>query len=381
MKTIVAICWLFIATSVSAQTIDGCPVFPADNPWNLDISGYPVHEMSQTWIDKINEGQSDSRKKLHPDWGSPREYGIPFMVVDNSTPRVEVVFTDYGDESDPGPMPIPPNAPVEGGDDADGDRHVLIINKDECRLYELYNAHKHQNDDGWDASCAAIFDLQSNSYRPDGWTSADAAGLPIFPGLVRYDEVKSGEIKHALRFTVSKTQRAYIHPARHYASSLTDPAYMPMGVRFRLKADYDITGFSSDAKVILTALKKYGMILADNGSNWFITGATDSRWDDDAISDLKQVPSTAFEAVYTDKIKYGPEANVHADDHLDLRLTASEIGWVVSGFDRHGVADVFDLLGHRTMQFDLSSSASIVIPFAGHLQFVRVGEHSIKLPR
>jgi hypothetical protein len=336
--------------------------------------------MSQTWIDKINEGQSDSRKKLHPDWGSPREYGIPFMVVDNSTPRVAINFTDYPDESDPGPMPIPPNAPVEGGDDANGDRHVLIINKDECKLYELYNAHKHQSDNGWDASCAAIFDLTKNDYRPDGWTSADAAGLPIFPGLVRYDEVKAGEIKHALRFTVSKTQRAYIHPARHYASSLTDPAYMPMGVRFRLKSDFDISSYSSDAKVILTALKKYGMILADNGSNWFITGATDSRWDDDAISSLKNVPSTAFEAVNTGKIKFGPDAAVADAAPSDIQIIRAATGWTISGYGSVGQAEVYDLLGRRLQHIDLSAGGPLKIPFAGRPQFIRLAGHNIKLP-
>jgi hypothetical protein len=381
MKIALSVCLAICLSSASvAQTIDGCPVFPADNPWNLDISGYPVHEMSETWISKINEGQSAARQRLHPDWGSPREYGIPFMVVDNSTPKVEIVYTDYGDESDPGPMPIPPNAMVEGGDDATGDRHVLIINKDECKLYELFNAHKHQSGNGWNASSGAIFDLTINDHHPDGWTSADAAGLPIFPGLVRYDEVKAGEIKHALRFTVPKTRRAYIHPARHYASQLTDAAYMPMGVRFRLKADFDISGFSNDAKVILTALKKYGMMLADNGSNWFITGATDPRWDDDAIGQLKQVPSTAFEAVNTGKIKFGPEASVTTAKQFDIKLTKSETGWIISGFEDRGVAEVFDLLGHRTRSIDLSSTNSIEIPFSGALQFIRVDGHSIKLP-
>jgi hypothetical protein len=380
MRTFLSVCLaLSISSAAAAQTIDGCPVFPADNPWNLDVSGYEVHPMSTTWINKINEGQSDSRKKLHPDWGSPREYGIPFMVVDNSTPKVPIVFTDYPDESDPGPMPIPPNAPVEGGDNADGDRHVLIINKDECKLYELYNAHKHQSDNGWDASCAAIFDLTKNEYRPDGWTSADAAGLPIFPGLVRYDEVKSGEIKHALRFTVSKTQRAYIHPARHYASSLTDPAYMPMGVRFRLKSDFDISGYSQDAKVILTALKKYGMMLADNGSNWFITGATDSRWDDDAIGELKQVPSTAFEAVNTGKIKTGPEARVSnaAASKYDVMRTNS--GWSIRGFESDGKAVVYDMLGKQIASFELRGLTELQLPFHSGLRIVRIGIEAIKL--
>jgi hypothetical protein len=206
---------------------------------------------------------------------------------------VPVNFTDYGDESDPGPYPIPLGAPIENGSDA----HVLAVDRDHCKLYEMYASSA--AGDHWDAGSGAAFDLQSDALRPDGWTSADAAGLPIFPGLVRYDEVANGRINHALRFTVSRTQRAYIHPATHYASSSTDAALPPMGLRLRLKASFDVSGYHGEARVVLDALKKYGMIVADNGSNFYITGAADSRWDDTDLDQLKSVPGGAFEVVNT----------------------------------------------------------------------------------
>jgi hypothetical protein len=209
---------------------------------------------------------------------------------------VPITFTEYGDESDPGPYPIPPDAPVEGG----SDRHVLVVDTDNCMLYELY--HAEYNGVGWDAGSGVVFDLLSNRLRPETWTSADAAGLPIFPGLARYDEVASGEIRHALRFTVQRTRRGYIHPATHWASNSDDPNLPPMGLRLRLRADYDISGYRGQARVILEALKRYGMIVADNGTSWFITGASDPRWDDDDLNQLKSVPGDAFEAVYTGEI-------------------------------------------------------------------------------
>jgi hypothetical protein len=208
---------------------------------------------------------------------------------------------DYADESDPGPYPIPPDAPIEGGVSSTGDRHVLVLDKDNCRLYETWNSH--YLGPGWHCGSGAIFDLTSNKLRPDYWTSADAAGLPILPGLVRYDEaVLQQEVNHAFRFTVQSTQRAFIHPATHYASSNTDPNAPPMGLRVRLKANFDISRFSGAARVILVALKKYGMILADNGSDWFITGATDSRWNDEDLNQLKTVSGSAFEVVQTGPI-------------------------------------------------------------------------------
>jgi hypothetical protein len=267
-----------------------CQVFPADNPWNRDVSALPVHGNSANYINSIGP-----TTKLHPDFGGDGEYGIPYITVPGTQPQVPVTFNAYGDESDPGPYPIPLAAPIEG--DGVGDAHVLAVDRDDCKLYELYGASPGPS--GWTAASGAVFDLTSNALRPEGWTSADAAGLPIFPGLVRYDEVKSGRIDHALRFTVSRTQAAYLHPATHFASSSTDPNRPPMGLRLRLEADYDLTPFHGDALVILTALKTYGMIVADNGSNWYITGAADPRWDDDDLGQLKLVPGSAFEVVDT----------------------------------------------------------------------------------
>jgi hypothetical protein len=227
---------------------------------------------------------------LHADFGSDPSYGIPWITVPGTQPKVPMAF-DYADESDPGPYPFPPDAPVEAG----GDRHVLVVDRDACRLYETFDSH--YVGPGWRCGSGAVFDLRSNRLRPDGWTSADAAGLPIFAGLVRYDEVKSGAIRHALRFTVRRTQRAYVHPATHFASSSTDPNLPPMGLRVRLKASYDLARFRGDTRVILEALRTYGMFVADNGSDWFITGETNNRWDDDDLDQLKTVPGSAFEVV------------------------------------------------------------------------------------
>jgi len=273
-------------------TLAGCPMFPPDNPWNQDVSSLPVHPNSTHYIASINQNATH----LHADFGSYVGYGIPYTVVPGTQPMVPITFTEFGGESDPGPYPIPPNAPVEAG----SDRHALVLNSGDCKLYELY--HADYVGPGWEAGSGAVFTLTSNTLRPEGWTSADAAGLPILPGLARYDEVTAGEIKHALRFTVWRTQRGYIHPATHFASSSADPSLPPMGLRLRLKASYDVSAFHGQARVILEALKKYGLIVADNGSSWFITGATDSRWDDDDLDQLKTVPGSAFEAVYTGEI-------------------------------------------------------------------------------
>jgi hypothetical protein len=269
-------------------------LFPANNPWNTDISAYPLHPLSSNFIASIG-----SLGSLHPDFGTVwngAPNGIPYIVVPGNQPGVPVSF-DYADESDPGPYPVPADAPIEGGVASTGDRHVLILDAAHLKLYELYDAHNLGN--SWHAGSGAVFDLTSNLLRPEGWTSADAAGLPILPGLVRYDEVAAGVINHALRFTVSSTQRAYIHPATHYASSNTNPNHPPMGLRLRLKAGYDISGFPASVQVILRALKKYGMIVADNGSSWYISGAPDPRWSDDELRTLGQVPGSAFEAVDT----------------------------------------------------------------------------------
>jgi hypothetical protein len=270
-------------------------VFPPDNAWNTNVSTMPVDANSAAYLASI--AASGGNQFLHADFGGGGAYGIPYVTVPGSQAGVPIDFTAYGDESDPGPYPIPLGAPIEGGADSSGDRHVLAVDRDHCKLYELYDAVP--SGDHWDAGSGAVFDLGSNALRPDGWTSADAAGLPIFPGLVRYDEIAAGHIDHALRFTLQRTQRAYLHPATHFASSTTDPNVPPMGLRLRLKASFDLTPYHGQSLVVLTALKKYGMMVADNGSNWFVSGAADARFDDTDLDQLKSVPGSAFEVVDT----------------------------------------------------------------------------------
>jgi len=270
-------------------------LFPADNAWNTPVDTLPVDPNSDDYIARIGAATG-----LHADFGTVwngAPNGIPYVVVSGTQPTVPVSF-DYADESDPGPYPIPPDAPIEGGPSSTGDRHVLVLDADNLLLYELFAAYF--NGTSWTAGSGAVFDLRSNALRPDGWTSADAAGLAILPGLVRYDEaVQEGVIDHALRFTVAQTQRSYIYPAAHYASSSTDPDLPPMGLRLRLKASFDISGFPACDRAILQALKTYGMIVADNGSSWYISGAPDPGWDDDALHALGQVKGGAFEVVDT----------------------------------------------------------------------------------
>jgi hypothetical protein len=286
------------SNSLASLAID-FPIFPADNPWNTDISTYPLHPNSAGYLSYILNGLN---KKLHPDFGGSGEYGIPYLVVDGSQARYRII-PEYADESDPDGAygfnyPIPPDAPVEEGADA----HVLVLDSDHCKLYELYAASFSSN--AWHCGSAAIFDLGSNTLRPDYRTSADAAGLPIFPGLVRYEEVEAGEITHAIRVTFSRTQKAFIHPATHYASSITNADAPPMGLRLRLKAGYDLSGITGDSLVIARALKKYGFIVADNGSDFYFQGARDIRWDDEDLNQLKSIPGSAFEAVYTGELIY-----------------------------------------------------------------------------
>ena len=282
------------AQAQSGPSLAGCPMFPADNIWNTPVDTLPVDANSTAYINTIG-----GTRTLHPDFGSGLwnggPIGIPYVVVPGTQPKVPVSF-DYDDESDPGPYPIPPNPPIEGGPNSSGDRHILVVDRDNCLLYETWSTYPAQGG-GWHAGSGAKFDLRSHALRPDGWTSSDAAGLPVLHGLVRYDEVAAGEIKHALRFTVPQTRRAYVWPARHYASSLTGMQYPPMGQRFRLKAGYDISGFAETVQVILRALKKYGMMLADNGSAWYISGVPDERWNNDLLRQLQSVPGNAFEAV------------------------------------------------------------------------------------
>jgi hypothetical protein len=275
----------------------GCEVFPPDNAWHENISRLPVSPLSNAYIASIGAGLD-----LHPDFGSNLTYGIPYAVVPASQPKVAIHFTAYGDQSDPGPYPIPPGAPIEGGSGSSGDRHVLVVQSGACKLYELYSAFPNA-DGSWNAASGAVFNLRSNRLRPNGWTSADAAGLPIFAGLIRYDEIQRGYIDHAIRFTAPVTQAGFIHPATHFASSSTNPDLPPMGLRLRLKASFDISRFPRVARIILTAMKRYGLILADNGSPWYFQGATDPRWNDAALDTLKTVPGSAFQVVETGPIR------------------------------------------------------------------------------
>jgi hypothetical protein len=279
--------------------------FPADNAWNADVSAAAVDPASDALIAGIGVDVG-----LHPDFGaglySGAPIGIPYVVVAGNQARVAMVWTAYGDESDAGPYPVPRDVPVEGGAASSGDRHVLVIDRDNNRLYELFRAFANA-DGSWNADCGAVFHLDSNNVRPTarpGWTSADAAGLPIFPGLARYDEAALGPggIRHALRFTVQRSRRAYVPPASHWASSDSSANLPPMGMRVRLKASYAIpAGFSVETHALLTALKKHGMIVADNGGNWFVSGAPDERWNNDVLtSELRQVRGRDFEVVRMD---------------------------------------------------------------------------------
>ncbi|TPW12190.1 MAG: hypothetical protein FD127_2780 [Acidimicrobiaceae bacterium] len=279
-------------------SLGGCPVFPSSNAWNTDVSGYPLHPRSAQIIATI---QSVGGDDLHPDFGSNPAYGIPYVVVSEAQPVVPITYTAYGDESDPGPFPVPLNAPVEGGGGSTGDRHVLVMRQGTCELFELYVARR--TGAGWSADSGARWDLTTGALRPIGWTSADAAGLPILPGLVRYDEVASGVVRHAIRVTFAQTQRGFILPATHFASSRTNPDLPPMGMRLRLSATFDVNQLTGQARVIASAMQTYGLIVADNGSNWFFQGAPDPAWDDDDLSQLKAIPGTAFEVVDTGPVR------------------------------------------------------------------------------
>lgn len=303
------------ASSVAAQagpTVGGCTVFPSDNIWNARIDGLPVDRRSQQYVASIGAGAN-----LRADFGSGQHegapIGIPYVVVPMHQPKVEIRFRDYGaeehaeKESDPGPYPIPRDAPIEGGPNSTDDRHVIVLQQGSCTLFELYKAVP--NLDGtWNAASAARFDLEGNELRIDGWTSADAAGLPVFPGLVRHEEIAAGEIRHALRFTAPRTRKGYVWPARHYASSDADEALPPLGQRFRLRAGFDISRFSKRNQVILRALQTYGMMLADNGSAWFLSGAPHASWNNDELRELLQVKGSDFEAVDVSALMVDPNS-------------------------------------------------------------------------
>jgi hypothetical protein len=315
-----------LACSVMATgqgaSLNGFVPFTLSSLWNTDISSAPVDPNSATimsnWVGSVN---------LHPDWGNDPSYGIPYVVVNGAQPLVNVALGAYPDESDPGPMPVPANAPVEGGASSTGDRHVLVLDNGNCFLYELYNASPN-SDGGWNADSTAVWDLLGNEQRPYTWTSADAAGLPIFPGLVRYDEVATGKIQHAFRFTLPNTRVAFTPPASHWAATTSDATAPPMGMRLRLKSSYDISGFDAQMQVILTAMQHYGLILADNGSALYVTGASDSRWGSD-LDSLKTVPSSAFEVVQMNPVY--TSANVPSGSAPVIASFAASAAHVSSG--------------------------------------------------
>jgi hypothetical protein len=274
-----------------------CRIFPANNPWNQRVDRLPKARNSAAVVRAIGPGEG-----AHADFGSGRygggPIGIPYTTAPHGQKRVPVKF-GYAGESDKGPYPIPRNAPVEGGRSADGDRHVIVVDRGACKLYELFDAHPVDGGSSWRAGSGATWSLRSNKLRPKGWTSADAAGLPILPGLARYDEVRRGSIDHALRFTVSRTRRSYVYPARHFASNLTDRSLPPMGMRFRLRKSFSLKGYGRQSRIVITALKRYGMIVADNGSDWFISGAPNRGWNNDDLHRLGNVHGSDFEVVDT----------------------------------------------------------------------------------
>jgi hypothetical protein len=284
---------LLTPTRASATPVAGCRVFPTDNWWHADVSSLPVHPRSGDWLSHMSPDV-----ELHPDFGGP--YGIPITTVGRDHPRVRVRFA-YAGESDRVRYPLGPRTRIEGGRASDGDRHAIVVDRSRCRLYELYDARS--SNGRWTAGSGAVWSLRSNRLRPDGWTSADAAGLPILPGLLRWSEVRRGHVDHAIRFTTDVTSRAHLWPARHDAGSTDSAAYPPMGARFRLSASYDATGLSPAARTVVRAMKEYGLVLADNGSPWFFQGEQDRRWPDRVIEDLKTIPASAFEAVDTSSMQ------------------------------------------------------------------------------
>jgi hypothetical protein len=296
LLVVAAVAGLPFATGAAAAgppSLGPCPMLPADNVWNTDVSGLPVHPSSNAWI----ASSGGAGQLIHPDWGPSGgavAYGIPWQMVDASHQKVSVSF-QYAGESDPGPYPLGPDTPIEGGSSSTGDRHALVVDSSTCTLYETYDTHYAAGSST--AGSGAIFDLRSDALRPATWTSADAAGLPILPGLVRYAEMRAGAIRHAIRFTVQRTDRSFLWPARHQAGAASDPTLPPMGARFRMKANVDISRFSADAQVILTAMKQYGLIVADNGSNWYFQGDTDPGWSSGVLDELKTIPAGDYEAV------------------------------------------------------------------------------------
>jgi hypothetical protein len=315
---------IFVALAGIASA--ACPVFPADNIWNTPVDQLPVAANSATYVNTIGAGTG-----VHADFGSGlwagAPIGIPFVTVPGTQTQYPATF-QYADESDPGPYAVPLNAPIEGGSQSTGDRHAIAVDTDNCILYELYSAFPQTA--SWSAGSGAIFNLSSDNLRPSTWTSADAAGLPIYPGLARYDEIAAGAINHALRFTVPQTQNTFVWPARHQASSLSGPQYPPMGVRFRLRASFDISTYSPVNQIILTALKKYGMMIADNGSSWYISGAPDSRWDNNDLHNLGNVKGSDFEVVDVSGLMISPNSGQALQTGVSVTVTPVNVTLLVN---------------------------------------------------
>jgi len=325
-RSLVSAAILCASALAQSPTIGSCPVFPADNIWNTRVDQLPVHPSSSTWVNTIGASTG-----VHPDFGAGMwnggPIGIPFVTVPGTQTKYPATFL-YQGESDTGPYAIPLNAPIEGGSGSTGDRHATAIDTSNCILYEIYNAFPQAS--SWKGDSGAIFNLLSNALRPATWTSADAAGLPIFAGLVRYDEIAAGEIHHAIRFTVPKTQRAFVWPARHYASSLTGAQYPPMGARFRLRASFNISGYSAVNQIILTAMKKYGIMLADNGSAWYISGAPDARWNDSDLHALGNVKGTDWEAVDVSPLMIDPNSGQALQSGVSVSVSPGSANLLVN---------------------------------------------------
>lgn len=351
-------------------SLNGARPFPANNAWNMDISRFPVHPNSQNLIASIGQNVG-----LHPDFGTFWEgapIGIPYVVVSGSQAKVPMNFTSWPGESDAGPYPFPPNAPIEGGNSATGDRHVLAIDRDNWKLYETYSSYPQNNGASWNAANGAIWDLNSNKLRPPTWTSADAAGLPIFPGLVRRDEVvQMGEIRHALRFTAETTRTSYVYPATHQAGNSGSVNAPPMGMRFRLKSSFNINdpAFSPNVRVILRALQKYGLILADNGSNWYVSGTHDPLWDDDELSALSRVKGRDFEAVQTPGHLLMPTSDFDGDGQTDVSVyRPADNTWHISnsgGLSSNQFGTAGDLLTPADFTGDGRTDIAVFRPSSG----------------
>jgi hypothetical protein len=292
-------------TLLTLPTLKDCPIYPDDHIWNTPVAALPLDPNSDAYIRSIGLNRS-LRAAFGPTYTGAYD-GLPYAVVDNLQPKVRIDFVNYGNESDPGPYPIAKDAPIEDSEAYNSDRHVLVVNKDTCMLYELYNAYP-QPDGSWKADSGAVFDLKSYDLRPSGWTSADAAGLAILPGLVRYEEIKKGEIRHALRFAANSSRNEYIWPARHMASNISDKGVPPMGQRFRLKADYEVSTFSPEMQIILIALKTYGMVLADNATDWLLFGAPDDHWEPEQLKELRRLRPLDFEAVDVTSLRAHPNS-------------------------------------------------------------------------